>query len=632
MVRRPIPVLLAILLLAVSTLPAQAQSPPKHEFRGAWIATVLNLDWPSSSTAPPSRQKEGLRELLDSLKAAGINTVLFQVRTEADALYESDLEPWSYWLTGEQGRPPSSDFDPLRFALAEAHDRGLELHAWFNPFRARRAGSDYIPAATHVVEEHPDWLLQFDDGLHILNPGLPRVRDYITRVVMDVARRYDIDGVHFDDYFYPYPPNEMSQDATQAEDQETFEQHSRGFEDIGNWRRDNINRFVRQVRDSIRAEKPRIAFGISPFGIWKDGVPPGATGFSAFHRIYADAVAWLEAQTVDYLAPQLYWEFGGRQDYSALATWWAGQASAHGRHLYPGLAAYKSPLSKRLAAAKKRTALTFSQRAAGTLGKDDFSPGVVPRQIRLNRSRSDVQGSILFRTRNISGPLADTLRENLYSRPALPPSLPARSPASLAPPRQLTYARPDGQGEEVLLQWDPPSSEGTSRGRRYVVYRVRASAPPDFEEAMTKPENLFAVTGQTTLADRPVRAQDPYHYAVTTVGTNSEESMPSASVTVEGRATPDVEALAVQKNVPNPFTDHTSIQMTLPAPATVSVTIYDLLGRRVRRVRESLPAGTERRLDIRGAALSSGVYFYRVTARFEEGGQEEATGRMVRVQ
>jgi hypothetical protein len=149
---------------------------------------------------------------------------------------------------------------------------------------------------------------------------------------------------------------------------------------------------------------------------------------------------------------------------------------------------------------------------------------------------------------------------------------------------------------------------------------------------MTKPENLLAVTGQTTLADRPVRAQDPYHYAVTTVGTNSEESMPSASVTVEGRATPDVEALAVQKNVPNPFTDHTSIQMTLPAPATVSVTIYDLLGRRVRRVRESLPAGTERRLDIRGAALSSGVYFYRVTARFEEGGQEEATGRMVRVQ
>jgi uncharacterized lipoprotein YddW (UPF0748 family) len=631
MARLPFPLLLAGTLLLLPAASSPAQTPPKHEFRGAWIATVLNLDWPNARTATVAEQKETLKRTLDRLKAAGVNAVFFQVRAESDAFYASDREPWSYWLTGEQGRAPDPAFDPLRVAVRAAHERGMELHAWFNPFRAARAGSDYEQAAGHVSTEHPAWVLAFSDGLELLDPGRPEVRSYVTRVVMDVVRRYEIDGVHFDDYFYPYPPNEMDQPGNRTKDQATFEANPRGFEDVERWRRDNVTRFIRQVHDSVEAAKPKIAVGVSPFGIWKDGVPSGISGLSAYHTVYADAVAWLEAGTVDYLAPQLYWGFGGGQDYATLAPWWAEQARARDRHLYPGLAAYKSPLAKRRARVKRRKERAVSVRAAAAYGAKDYASGVVPRQVRFNRRRSDVQGSVLFRTEHVSGGLADSLRRRLYATPALPPPLPDRTPTTPAPPQDLTVDRSGDRGERVVLRWTAPPGRA-SAATRYAVYRVRANAPPDFTDAPTDADHLLAVTGRTKLTDRPVQAPAPYHYAVTTINTNSTESAPRASVAVEGRATPDVDGFALRGSVPNPFTDGTAIRLALPTAATVTVTIYDVLGRTVRRRRASRPAGGNRVLRIEGRGLAPGLYLYRVTAELRNGDRKSATGRMMRVE
>jgi uncharacterized lipoprotein YddW (UPF0748 family) len=612
--------------LAVGAPEADSQATPKHEFRGAWIATAFNLDWPSSRTAAPAAQKAELERMLDSLKTAGINAVFFQVRTEADALYASDLDPWSYWLTGAQGRAPDPFYDPLRFAIEAAHERGLELHAWFNPFRAVNPGSSYEQDSTHVVETRPEWLLEFSDGLEMLDPGRPAVREYVTQVIMDVVRRYEVDGVHFDDFFYPYPPRHMDQPGNRTKDRDTFEEYPRGFEDIENWRRDNINTVIAQVHDSIQAAAPTVTFGVSPFGIWKDGVPSGVTGLSAYHTIYADAVAWLQDRSVDYVAPQLYWGFGGGQDYATLAPWWAERTDANGRHLYLGLAAYKA------APKVKSGPRLFQVRAAARYGAPDYGPDVVPRQVRFNRRRDRIQGGVFFRsehlTRTPAQGLADSLRQRLYRHPALPPTLPWRNTEAPAAPQALTVERTGPQNKEVTLQWEPSSGD-PSGVRRYAVYRVRARTSPDFTNAMQTAQNLLAVTGTPTLTDRPVRAEHPYHYAVTAVSANAVESTPSSSVSAEGRVSQAAEAFAVRGNAPNPFAETTTLVLDLAASAEVTVTVYDVLGRRVLQTRTSLPAGVEQSLRLDGSALSSGVYVYRVRARTETDVQNVGAGRMV---
>ena len=262
--------------------------PLKREFRGAWIASVTNLDWPTSPGASPEAQRAELVTLLDDLQSYGINAVVFQIRPECDALYDSPLEPWSYYLTGRQGAAPAPYYDPLRFAIEEAHKRGMELHAWFNPYRAVRLVGSFPLSNKHVSLQHPDWLITIG-SFRFLELGLPMVRDYVTRVVMDVVRRYDMDGIHFDDYFYPYPPNGIAN-----EDQKTFQQYSRGIANIKDWRRDNVHQLIKGLHDSLQVVKPSLKFGMSPFGIWKNGVPSGIIGLFAYDEIYCDAITWLE--------------------------------------------------------------------------------------------------------------------------------------------------------------------------------------------------------------------------------------------------------------------------------------------------------------------------------------------------
>jgi uncharacterized lipoprotein YddW (UPF0748 family) len=592
------------LALSASLHPALAQTaePPKYEFRGAWIATVINLDWPTSPTSTPEAQRDQLVFLLDILKEAGVNAVIFQVRPEADAFYPSDTEPWSYWLTGEQGRAPDPLWDPLAFAIDEAHERGMELHAWFNPYRAVR-GSGYPNSPDHVSVEHPEWLLSFGD-LKVLDPGLPAVRDYVTGVIADAADRYDIDGVHFDDYFYPYPPNQITD-----EDLDTFEMYSRGFTDIGDWRRDNVNLLVASVQDTIQAVNPEVVFGISPFGIWKNNVPPGIRGLDAYSVIYADATAWLDAGTVDYLAPQLYWSSQrffdadgdgdldfNNQRFTTLAPWWAGQAAEAGRHLYPGLAAYRS-------------------------GDPGYGPEELPTQIRIAREAPGIQGTILFRTRDgiltSAGNLRDSLETDLYRHPALPPVMPWRSQAAPVTPESLDY---EWEGETVTLRWTPPSSSAADSARFFAVYRIQSATEPDYEEALADARNLLAVTGDTTITDRPFDVGEPYYYVVTGVSANSIESAPSNAVVLEGMAIGTDEAagplaFALDPNYPNPFSRQTTIAFSLDRPAPVTLRVYNVLGQTVATLADGVRYGAGAhtvRWDLTDSdrTLSSGTYFY----------------------
>ena len=582
---------------------AQTSPPPKHEFRGAWIATVINLDWPIRG-ATTAQQKNLLIQMLDRLKDAGINAVFFQVRSECDAMYDSPIEPWSYWLTGQQGRAPDPWYDPLGFAVEEAHKRGMELHAWFNPYRAYR-GSGYTNSPRHVVQTHPEWTLRFGN-LRILDPGRAAVRDYVTSVVMDVVRRYDIDGVHFDDYFYPYPPNQVT-----TQDAATFAEESRGFTSLFDWRRDNVNIFVAQVADSIRAVKPAVKFGISPFGIWKNGVPLGIRGLDAYNVIYADPTAWVEAGSVDYLVPQLYWPFGGAQDYAKLAPWWAEQI--RDRHLYIGQALYRAD------------SRTFS----GTL----FAKDEIPEQVRFNRGYLGIQGNVFFRARNLthfpSQGIVEVLKTDLYRHPALTPPMAWKMDEALPVPESVRLEWT--ADTELTLSWDPV--EGA---RRYAVYRTRSETLPDLVAASRDAGNLVSLTGETALTDRPGIASDPYYYFVQAVGANSAESGPSEAASAVGRAT-SVEtrervARALAASYPNPFRSGTEIVFALDTTAPVTLRIFNQLGQLVRTLADGKVSGPGTLgyewdgTDSGGAQVASGMYFFVLDT-----GDRRLTGSVARV-
>jgi len=497
--------LLCSLLLLTASSSASARSlPPKREFRGAWIATVINLDWPSSPFLTPAAQRAELVRLLDELQTHHMNAVIFQIRSEADAMYLSALEPWSYWLTGAQGQPPSPFYDPLEFAIQEAHRRGMELHAWFNPYRVSREVGNYPNDSRHLSVQHPDWVIQIG-SIKFLDPGLPQARQHITNVVMDVVSRYDVDGVHFDDYFYPYPPNQISnQDAA------TFANYSRGFTNIHDWRRDNVNLLIQTIHDSIQAVKPYVKFGMSPFGIWKNGVPPGITGLDAYSTIYCDAVAWLQRQIVDYITPQLYWPFGGNQDYGKLMPWWASQRNS--RHFYPGQAIYRAA---------------------------NWPANEIPRQVRANRANPDVQGSIMFRAlffRDNAKGFADSLRTDLFRYPALPPVMAWKDGVLPNAPQNLRYERLAGGGP-AALRWEVPTPAGDGdTASRYVVYHF--NTPNITANDMEDPSRIAAVVGDNAAILPTPSDNGPHYYAVTALDRNFNESGMSNVIQVLPPAAP----------------------------------------------------------------------------------------------
>ena len=336
------------LVLAVGGLAfLQAGCGPREarttEFRGAWIATVTNIDWPSSPGLSVDEQKAELIELLDLAQRMNMNAIVFQVRPACDALYASDLEPWSEYLTGQMGKAPEPFYDPLALAVEEAHKRGLELHAWFNPYRARHPKKLGPASADHVSVTRPELVRTYGEYLW-LDPGEPAVQDYTVDVILDVVRRYDVDGVHMDDYFYPYPVQDADGNDVPFPDDASYERYrqSGGDLDRDDWRRENVNIVVRRLNDEVHALKPDVAFGVSPFGIWRPDNPPGIQGMDQYARIYADCRTWLREGWVDYLAPQLYWPtFQEAQSYPRLLEWWVAENTA-GKVVLAGNATYRA--------------------------------------------------------------------------------------------------------------------------------------------------------------------------------------------------------------------------------------------------------------------------------------------------
>ncbi|WP_341840028.1 family 10 glycosylhydrolase [Chitinophaga caseinilytica] len=551
-------------LLLCSLFPAVtlAQSPPKRELRGAWVATYLNIDWPNK-TQTPAQQRAAFIAIADHHRATGLNALYVQVRSQCDALYPSDLEPWSADVTGTQGAPPSTPWDPLAFAIEECHRRGMEFHAWINPYRAV-GNSNNLPgfANSHVAKTHPEWLLS-QGTLRVLDPGLPPVRDHISAVISDILHRYDVDGIHFDDYFYP--PNAPAGTAP-YNDSATFADYPRGFTVKNDWRRDNVNLLIQRVYDSVRTIKPWVKFGVSPSGIYRNSTNPDigspTSGLEHYTTLYADTKRWLQEGWVDYIMPQVYWWIGQPgANYGVIVPWWNNQAN--GRHIYIGIAGYK-----------------MGDAAAGAGWTDSTQ---IPRQIRMNRSHANVYGQSVYNTTsmrvNTRKGFRDSLRLFMYAKPALLPAMKWRDSIAPAAPFGL-YA--EQAGDDVRLIWwhngDP--QDQLNRARQFAVYRSTTPAIDTGDMGQ-----LLAVTPMDSIAytDTSALPGVTYYYAVTALDRYHNESPRSAlaanlAPTLQG---PGNQWLTGDPDCGASLPDYRDSATVEPAEG-VTITQYPVPGSRVR--------------------------------------------------
>lgn len=396
-------IILLIIIFSIVTFRAWAEH-PKREFRGMWIATVNNLDWPSKAGDKAEKQQEELIAILDTLANLNFNAVIFQIRPASDAFYRSKTEPWSAYLTGQQGKLTDKNWDPLAFVINECHKRGMELHAWMNPFRIAQKTSDIL-SEQNVAMKHPEWVVTYA-GRQYLDPGIPDVRRYLKDIVDEVVNNYDIDAIHFDDYFYPYPVANAAFPDTLS-----FKNYGAGYtaENIDNWRRANVDSIISTLGKSIKSLKPFVKFGISPFGVWRNydvDVTGSVTqgGASNYDHLFANVTYWQQMGWIDYLIPQIYWEIGHpKADYVTLANWW--NEKGFDRHVYIGHALYK--LDEGSSDAWKNTR-------------------EIPEQIAITRTLKNIGGSAFFRMKNLSNnpqQIKTQLKKSLYPNKALVPPM-----------------------------------------------------------------------------------------------------------------------------------------------------------------------------------------------------------------
>lgn len=417
-----------------------------REFRAVWVATVNNIDFPSSPNLTTTQQKAELIKILDRAQELNLNAVIFQVRPQCDAFYQSSIEPWSEYLTGRMGKPPEPFYDPLEFAVREAHRRGLELHAWFNPYRALHFTAKRPPAPEHIAVRRPDLAKVY--GRYVwLDPGEREVQDYSLGVVLDVVKRYDIDGVHFDDYFYPYKEKDASGREIPFPDDASWTKYlaSGGRLSKADWRRKNVNDFVRRVYQEIKRAKPHVAFGISPFGIWQPGFPAQIKGFNAYEELYADSRLWLREGWVDYLAPQLYWEINREaQSYSALLEWWLKQS--------------------------EKNRYVFAGNALSRIGSSPtFNADEIINQILVSRRASAPSGNIFFSAKALlqdAGGVNEKLKSEVYAQAALTPPLRWLNDKTPLQPADATLVR-DKRAKDIVINWRTGKGENIAR---HVVY------------------------------------------------------------------------------------------------------------------------------------------------------------------
>ncbi|WP_448519116.1 family 10 glycosylhydrolase [Rhodoflexus sp.] len=507
----------SVSLFFVSPIILAQQTTPKREFRAVWIATVANIDWPSAKGLPTQKQQEEFVNLLDFHKRNGINAVVVQVRPATDAFYFSAQEMWSEWLTGKQGAMPEPYYDPLQFMIAETHRRGMEFHAWINPYRAQFEGDSLRVHPEHITRRKPEWFVTYGKS-KVFNPGIPQVRQYIVDIVADIVRRYDIDGIHFDDYFYPYQiQGQIFNDSS------TYKQYGKAFTKIDDWRRDNVNQLIERIALQTRNIKPYVKFGISPFGVWRNRSQDSrgsATqgGQTCYDHLFADIRLWLEKGWIDYVAPQIYFsiEFD-KVPYKVLTDWWAD--NSFGRHVYIGQAPYKA-----------------LPNSSGSSDPHWANPSQLPEQIRYNRRKSNkIQGSIYFSSKSLvhnPNGFSDSLRNHFYKHTALMPLMPWKKGSPPPTPSGLEVL---ASKKGALLRWDQPAkiSEVENMTKYHAIYRVRANEVLNLDN----PAQIIAITGaEPFFLDDNVPADGEYRYAVTALSRLHHESKAAYSPMIRLRA------------------------------------------------------------------------------------------------
>ena len=430
----------ALLLAAALPLEAQVSPPPvPREFRAVWVASVSNIDWPSRPGLSAWQQQAEMIAILNRAASMNLNAVILQVRPAGDALYASHLEPWSEYLTGKMGLPPSPWYDPLEFAVTEAHRRGLELHAWFNPYRARHPSAKSAMSPAHVSVGRPHLVRQY--GTHLwMDPGDTAVQTHTTNVILDVVKRYDVDGVHIDDYFYPYKERDSAKAVIDFPDSVTYARYQAAGGKLSrhDWRRANVDSLVRRIYREVKRTKRRVMFGVSPFGIWRPSHPPTVRGFDAFTELYADSRTWLNRGWLDYFAPQLYYHTKRVElDHPGLLQWWVSQ-NPHRRHMWPG---------------------NYTSRI-GTSNPEVWDAAEIMRQIDLTRRQPGATGNIHFSSRVLMAnrdSISDRLLAGPYAQPALVPASPW---LDSVPPRKPTVrARHEPAFGGLVLDLRPAGRE-----------------------------------------------------------------------------------------------------------------------------------------------------------------------------
>lgn len=481
------------LLVSLSNVgPLQAYTPQKREFRGAWIQCV-NGQFIGMTT---EEMKATLTHQLDELQKDGVNAIIFQVRPECDALYKSNIEPWSRFLTGKQGRAPNPYWDPLQWMIEQCHRRRMELHAWINPYRAKTKATDEL-ATSHIAVRHPECIFTYD-GLYILNPGLPENRDYICNVVADIVSNYDIDGLHIDDYFYPYPVA-----GEEIPDGALFRANDNGFDNIGDWRRNNVDLFIEQLHETIMNIKPWVKFGVSPFGIFRNSSndPDGSrtNGLQNYDDLYADVLLWVENGWIDYCVPQLYWQIGHKSaDYETLIRWWNDHA--YDRHLYIGEDVERT--------------VKFA---------DLKNPNInqLPAKRALHEDMENVSGTVLWYAKAVVddvGKYGTTMRTTYWKYPALQPLMPYiddKAPGKVKKVKTLW-----ANGDYVLFWTTPKGTGWKDEAVTFVVYRFENKERINTDN----PANIVTVTTDNFIRLPYANGKTKYTYVITALDRMQNES------------------------------------------------------------------------------------------------------------
>ena len=496
--------LLLVLIVQLNFIFAQENS--NREFRGIWVATVGNIDWPSKNNLSTEDQKKEVTRLLDLFKSLNLNVVIFQIRPVADAFYNSKYEPWSSYLTGSNNKAPLPYYDPLAFIINETHKRGMEFHAWLNPYRAMININEFQSNPFRLTYEKPDWFINYGKNKYF-DPGLPQVRSYTNKIVEDIVQNYDIDAIHFDDYFYPYKI-----EGEIFDDDYSFKNFGGNFypDQRDDWRRKNVDLIIEELHHTIKRIKPWVQFGISPFGVWRnksDDLRGSATeaGQTNYDDLYADIILWMKNDWIDYILPQAYWHIGHeRADYEAIVNWWANQP--YPTNLYIGQGLYRT--------GNKNRDKSWSEK----------NPTEIERQLHLNKKFQNIGGSAFFSAKTlVNNPMNinQILVQKFYKHPILPPVVNKNIKQTPEAVEQIELTRL--KNKNMRISWEPVPENEEKKAVKFMVFGFKQGDQINLQQT----DHIIALTGKHYVDLKKKEVKNMSTIVIQAVSRNNNTSVPT---------------------------------------------------------------------------------------------------------